>query len=85
MAIFRDGVKIKKKQFDFPMPEFLEYAIDNFVKANNSDDSLTDCYLCELYNDINNCMHGDMTDEQLDEIRDYYIRGGMYNDDDDIE
>lgn len=81
MAIFRDGVKVKKKTFDFPIPDFLEDAINNFVNANNADDTLTDCYLCELYNDINNCMHGELSDEQLDEIRDYYIRGGMYEHD----
>lgn len=70
--------KIKKLKLDFEIPEFLEESIDNFVKAHNSNDSLVDCYQSELYNDINNCMHGEISDEKLDMLRDYYIRGGMY-------
>lgn len=69
---------IIKKNFDFEIPAFLDNSINELINAYNSGSTLVDCYISELYNDINNCMHGDLTDEQLDEIRDYYIRGGMY-------
>lgn len=81
MSILIDGRKVKKKDFGFYMPEFLEDSIDDFINACNTGSSLADCYMSELYNNINNCMHGEMTDEQLEQIRDYYIRGGMYEDD----
>lgn len=74
-----DNRKIKKMELDFEIPELLAKSIDNFVKAHNSGDSLVDCYHAELYNDINNCMHTDISDENLERLRDYYIRGGMYD------
>lgn len=81
MGILINGRKVKKKEFDFGIPELLEHSIDELVAACNTNDSLADCYMDNLYNNINNCLHLDLTDEQAEEIRDYYIRGGMYADD----
>lgn len=74
------GVKVKKKEFDFPISDFLNRSIDNFVNACNNDDILADCYMAELYNDINNSLHVDIDDDQANELRNYYLRGGMYED-----
>ncbi len=76
-----DIIKVKKKKFSFPISEPLEKAIDNFVNAHNSGDLCEDCYEAELYNDINNSLHIEITDEQAEELRDYYLRGGMYEND----
>lgn len=80
MGFIIDGRKVVKKEFDFPIPSLIEHSIDALVEACNSGSSLVDCYMSELYNDINNCLHLDITDDQANELRDYYIRGGMYDD-----
>ena len=72
-------VKVEKKtDFTFDIPELIEDSIDLLVNGLNANDSLSDCYMAELYNNINNCLGLDINEEQADEIRDYYIRGGMY-------
>lgn len=76
-----DGVKVKKKNFDFPIPEFLDKSIDELIRACNTNDSIADCYMADLYNNINNCLHLDLDEEQAAEIRNYYINGGMYESD----
>lgn len=73
-----DGQKVTKKCFNFPVPDIIDRSIDMLVQACNGDDLLADCYMADLYNNINNCLHLDITDEQAEELRDYYIRGGMY-------
>lgn len=78
--ILIDGKHVKKKEFSFPISEYLGKAIDALVTAINTDDSLADCYMAELYNEINNSLHVDLTDSQAEEVRNYYIRGGMYED-----
>ncbi len=75
------GKKVKKKEFDFPIPELIISSINDLIEACNSNDLLADCYMDELYNNINNCLHLDIDDYQADELRNYYIRGGMYGDD----
>jgi len=78
MGVLFYGIKVKKKQFNFPIPEFLDNSINDLITACNTNDSLADCYMDELYNNINNCLHLDIDDEQAREVRDYYINGGMY-------
>lgn len=81
MMVVRYDKKVKKKSFDFPIPDLVVHSIDLLIEGINSGDLLADCYAAELYNNINNCLHLDFTDEQADELRDYYLRGGMYEDD----
>lgn len=76
--ILKYNIKVKKKTFYFPIPNLIDHSIDALIQAINTDDSLADCYMADLYNNINNCLHLDITDEQADELRDYYLRGGMY-------
>lgn len=71
---------IKKKQFSFPLSELMEQSIDNFVQAHNRGDICEDCYLAELQSDINASINVEITEEQANELRDYYLRGGMYAD-----
>lgn len=80
MSVIRDGVKVKKKEFSFPVPELIDHSIDELIHALNTNDSLADCYMSNLYNNINNCLHLDINDDEANELRDYYIRGGMYED-----
>ncbi len=78
MGVLRYGVKVKKKEFSFAIPDFLAESIDLLIHGCNSNDLLADCYMDDLYDNINCCRGGELSDEQLEEIRDYYIRGGMY-------
>ncbi len=79
--IVKYGKQVKKKSFDFEVPELIDHSIDLLINGINNDDLMADCYMADLYNNINNCLHLDITDEQADELRDYYLRGGMYKDD----
>lgn len=72
------GQKVTKGEFDFPIPDLIDRSIDDLINACNTNSTLVDCYMSELYNNINNCLHLDITDDQANELRDYYIRGGMY-------
>ena len=68
------GIK-RAEDWDFPMPEFLEDAINNLVDAWARDDENIDCYLDEVHG----CARG--VDEYHDAIlRDYYTRGGWRDD-----
>lgn len=79
MSVLIRNTKVKKKKFTFLIPDFLNKSIDDLIQACNTNDSLADCYMDDLYNNINNCLHLDLTEEQAAEIRDYYINGGMYD------
>jgi len=79
--ILIDGKHVKKKKFPFPISKPLDKAIDALITSINTDDILADCYMAELYNEINNSLHVDLTDEQAEQVRNYYIRGGMYDTD----
>ena len=67
------------KDFDFEIPQFVQDSIDLLINGINSGDLMADCYMSDLANNINNCLHVCLTDSQADELRNYYIRGGMYN------
>ena len=79
--MIRYGKKVKKRDFSFPIPDLVDHSIDLLIEGINSNDLMADCYADDLYNNINNCLHLDFTDEQANELRDYYLRGGMYKDD----
>lgn len=76
--VVRYDIKIKKKNFNFSVPDLIDHSIDELIQAINNGDLLADCYMDNLYNNINNCLHLDITDEQARELRNYYLRGGMY-------
>ncbi len=75
------GKTVKKKTFDFEIPELIDHSIDLLINGINNNDLMADCYADDLYNNINNCLHLDINDDQADELRNYYLRGGMYRDD----
>ncbi len=81
MGILKDGIHVEKKEFSFPISAYLNDSIDALINACNTNDTCADCYMDELYNDINNSLHVDLTDDQAEELRDYYLRGGMYESD----
>lgn len=78
LLVVRYGIKIKKKNFNFPVLDLIDYSIDELIQVINNNDLLADCYMDNLYNNINNCLNLDITDEQTRELRNYYLRGGMY-------
>ena len=67
----------KKKKFNFTIDEELDKAIDRFLNALNSKDSCLDCYQDELNAEINNSLHYSLDMEQVREIKQYYLWGGM--------
>ena len=75
------GKTVKKKRFDFEVPELIDHSIDLLINGINNNDLMADCYADDLYNNINNCLHLDINNDQANELRDYYLRGGMYKDD----
>ncbi|MDE5557368.1 MAG: hypothetical protein K2J32_06690 [Ruminococcus sp.] len=75
------GKKVKEKKFDFEIPAIVQSSIERLIKGQNENDMLIDCYMAELACDINSALHVDFTDEQAEELRNYYIRGGMYEND----
>ena len=74
------GKIVKKKEFDFEIPEFVDKAIDMLIEGINSNDLSADCYAAELDSNINHCLDIDFDEDQVQVLKDYYIRGGMYID-----
>ncbi|MCM1543595.1 MAG: hypothetical protein NC121_20415 [Blautia sp.] len=67
-------------EIDFEIPEILQSDIDEFIwHLNNENGNLRDCYEAEIRN-ILNCCDEDLTEEQIQVMRDYYCRGGIYED-----
>ena len=50
------------------------------IEGINSNDLLADCYATELDSNINHYLDIDFDEDQVQELKDYYIRGGMYID-----
>ena len=74
------GKIVKKKEFDFYIPEFVDKAIDMLIEGINNNDLMADCYAAELDSNINHYLDIDFDEDQVQELKDYYIRGGMYID-----
>ncbi len=72
----------KRKQFDFPIPEEVETAINNLEKSVLTN-SLVDCYIEEFraFVHFNTGGEDGLTEEQGEELIDYYYRR-RYADDD---
>ena len=71
-------IPVTRLELNYPISEALSRSIDNFIEAHNSGSILEDCYEAELMCDIKYSLHVELTDEQAEELRDYYLRGGMY-------
>ncbi len=68
--------KFVRKDFDFPVPGEVEQAILNLEEAFLSGSSLLDCYVEEFRAIVhwNTGGEGGLTEEQGEELIDYYYR-----------
>lgn len=82
MSVHHDKT-VKKKEFDFYIPEFVDKAIDMLIEGINNNDLMADCYAAELDSNINHCLDIDFDEEQVNELKNYYIRDGMYDEGED--
>lgn len=70
----------KKLDIDFEIPQLLEDGINDFVNnLNNQNGSLVDCYQEDIRNTLNGCDLC-LTSEQIELLRQYYCKGGIFND-----
>lgn len=68
----------------FQVPEILQQNIDEFLyNLNQENGSLRDCYEAEIRNILNSCVdcEGELTEDQIEHLRNYYCRGGVYESD----
>lgn len=84
MQTYRNGDKIFiEKDFDFPIPQEIQTAIDNLRNAVLEDSLLFDCYLEEFRAFVHFNTDGEdgVTEEQGEELIDYYYRRRYLGDD----
>ena len=68
-----------KLEINFEIPELLQDSINDFiVNLNEHNGNLADCYVADIRNTLNGCEEC-LTPEQIDMLRQYYCRGGIYN------
>lgn len=68
----------KKLEIDFPIPELLETGIEEFlIDLNEKGGKMADCYEQDIRSTLNGCDLC-MTEEQIDLLRQYYCKGGIY-------
>lgn len=68
----------KELEIDFAIPEILQQDIDDFLHCLNEEGgSLADCYESEIRNILNGC-DTCLSYEEVELLRDYYCRGGIY-------
>ena len=71
----------KKLKINFEIPEILEDSINGFVKnLNEQDGNLADCYEQDIRNTLNGCDEC-LTEDQINILRNYYVKGGIYKND----
>lgn len=72
-----------RKKFDFKIPDEVETAINNLENAVLTNSTLLDCYIEEFraYVHWNTGGDGGLTEEQGEELIDYYYRGKYLPDD----
>lgn len=70
----------KELEVSFPISDIIQNDIDHILEELNSGKkaNLADCYMSELYNELNNSIGYDLTEEQAGILRQYYCRGGIY-------
>jgi len=72
-------IKVKKLEIDFEIPDYLEKDINALCEAIEQG-ALYDCEESEVYGSINMAMtSGEISVIQADMLRDYYLNGGMWN------
>lgn len=73
----KNNAIFKRKNFDFPLPQEVETAIDNLENAVLTNSTLLDCYIEELRAFVHFNTDGEdgLTEEQGEEVIDYYYRG----------
>ena len=63
---------------DFEIPNLIQNDINRFLDAlNNGNTSCEDCYRTEIDCDLK-MFYDEMKRENIETLRDYYVRGGMY-------
>lgn len=68
----------KKLEINFPIPELLETSIEEFlIDLNEKGGKMADCYEQDIRSTLNGCDLC-MTEEQIDLLRQYYCKGGIY-------
>ena len=72
-----------EKQFDFPIPQEIKNSIENLKKAVIENSTLLDCYLEEFRAMVHFNTDGEdgVTEEQGEELIDYYYRRRYTNSD----
>lgn len=71
----------KALTIDFWIPEILSEDIEGFLKdLNERQGILADCWQEEIRN-ILNCYEEDFSEEQVEILRNYYCKGGIYESD----
>ncbi len=69
----------KPLPLDFEIPEILENTINDFIdNLNNKNGNLEDCYRTEIRSILNGCDLC-LSENQIDMLRNYYQKGGIYN------
>lgn len=74
----QSGNRYRKLNTPFNVPEDIDKAIDDLLRALNTDDFSADCYMSELNSLLNGC-DMDMDEEDVSVLRQYYCRGGIYD------
>lgn len=69
----------KKLNIDFEIPEILSDSIDDFIEYLNGGGKLGDCYEEDIRSTLNGCDLC-LTESQIDLLRQYYCKGGIYKD-----
>lgn len=75
----------KKLKIDFEIPYLLAHSIDEFlVDLNEHGGRLADCYEQDIRSTLNGCDLC-MTPAQVQLLREYYCKGGIYDSNDDAD
>lgn len=76
--LYKKREHYNKLNIDFNIPDFLEEEINVFVDyLNNSDGLSEDCYREEISLMIRD---SELSDDRKKLLKDYYVWGGIYND-----
>ena len=62
------------QDWDFPIPPMLQHDIEGLMHAVEEGSSVIDCWQDEVRGSAHGCTDGGITEEQAEEIIDYYCR-----------
>lgn len=68
----------KRLEIDFELPETIEDDIEEMLEYMNNGGQFPDVYMDNLRSDLN-CYKIDFEDYQVEMLKDYYCRGGIFN------